>query len=1045
MVDNKSLTAIYLKEVLNLLGDYIMLKKLLLVFPLVISINIFAQDSESASDVEEVVTVGSQIKGAKITGALPVTVISTEDIEGIGVESGDELFAELAEMGSNNFNQTDFSGGYNASRGDVGSLDLRNIGTGNTLTLLNGRRLVQSPGYATEWVGGSYVPVSSVNSNLIPVYGSERIEILRDGAASIYGADAVAGVINTVLKDDFEGLTVRLRTNWYDSFEAQDNKVSIQWGKDYADGTNVSVYYDGYIREKIRGAEDPKWVNGDLRRYLPSPTSNDPDGQFNDSTWRNASASSVWGQFYTGSGSNVHSMYRPDDSNCTRTPNSNMYSIPGLTNMCIYDSSSIRAENRTNYGETYDKRGDLDRHNIVVFINRELDNGIEAYSEISFYQSKSDKVLYAGTHLGLGSSSKQGGNTQPFLIPSTNYWLNQIQQGPIGSSGGALFVDEEADHLWARYFRFSTPRSWDSTRQTWRLLQGFRGTYGDWDWDAAVVASKGTSKMNNHGRANLTLLDAALARSTPDAYNPFCAGVNCGEEEFMTTIYRNNTTELYMVDFKMSNPSVYSLPAGDVGMLVGAEIRKETMDDARDPNIDGTIVYSTVPEAKNQATFPYISNISNSSPSPNTYGERTVASIFLEMQIPLATNLESQLAVRGENADDYGSNVVGKFAVGYTPTDWLKIRGSKSTSHRAPNLITVNEGMVVRNNTLQDYLYTAANGEEGDSYSIQRVAKGNDNLEAEESTNTNFGIVVTPFDDLIITIDTWEIAAENTVGLFGERNHLLLDTLIRAEGGPSECTGNPFVIRGTFVEDNDPESTTYNADWDSNFCKSGMVQRVEDVYVNLDNRTLSGTDMAIEYSIDTSFGSFSAKLMSVQYDEFLQEASGDSVRLIEATKNGGALAGLPAPAGYGDLLNTFTNRAYPEVKNTLRISWRNGPWNAYLSQTRIGSFQDLGTTDNAKVVDVSGSKNDVYACSQPLLNTYVPGSYTCGDTWKVDAMRTVNLTVGYKFDNGLRVRGTIRNLEDERAPLSDEYTWGFVADQHSDYGKSYSLELYKNF
>ena len=274
---------------------------------------------------------------------------------------------------------------------------------------------------------------------------------------------------------------------------------------------------------------------------------------------------------------------------------------------------------------------------------------------------------------------------------------------------------------------------------------------------------------------------------------------------------------------------------------------------------------------------------------------------------------------------------------------------------------------------------------------------------------------------------------------------MLLDTLIRAEGGPSECTGNPFVIRGTFVEDNDPESTTYNADWDSNFCKSGMVQRVEDVYVNLDNRTLSGTDMAIEYSIDTSFGSFSAKLMSVQYDEFLQEASGDSVRLIEATKNGGALAGLPAPAGYGDLLNTFTNRAYPEVKNTLRISWRNGPWNAYLSQTRIGSFQDLGTTDNAKVVDVSGSKNDVYACSQPLLNTYVPGSYTCGDTWKVDAMRTVNLTVGYKFDNGLRVRGTIRNLEDERAPLSDEYTWGFVADQHSDYGKSYSLELYKNF
>ena len=284
--------------------------KYLLSLTLLLPLAIIAQDSDD-SEVEEVVVVGSQIKGAKITGALPVTVITAEDIESLGVESGEELFADLAENGSNNFNQTDFSGGYNASRGDVGSLDLRNIGTGNTLTLLNGRRLVQSPGYATEFVGGSFVPVSSVNSNLIPVYGSERIEILRDGASSIYGADAVAGVINTVLKDDFDGTTVRVRNNWYDSFEAKDTKVSVQWGKTFDDGTNVSVYFDRYRRDRIRGIEDPKWANGDMRRLLDSPTSGTPEGEFNDTTWRNASASSIWGQFYTGSGSNVHSMYRP--------------------------------------------------------------------------------------------------------------------------------------------------------------------------------------------------------------------------------------------------------------------------------------------------------------------------------------------------------------------------------------------------------------------------------------------------------------------------------------------------------------------------------------------------------------------------------------------------------------------------------------------------------------------------------------------------------------------------------------------------------------
>ena len=142
---------------------FLKLLSILLILPITL---VLAQEE---SDVEEVVVVGSQIKGAKITGALPVTVITTADIESLAVESGEELFADLAENGGNNFNQTDFSGGYNASRGDVGSLDLRNIGTGNTVTLLNGRRLVQSPGYATEWVGGSFVPVTSVNSNLIPV------------------------------------------------------------------------------------------------------------------------------------------------------------------------------------------------------------------------------------------------------------------------------------------------------------------------------------------------------------------------------------------------------------------------------------------------------------------------------------------------------------------------------------------------------------------------------------------------------------------------------------------------------------------------------------------------------------------------------------------------------------------------------------------------------------------------------------------------------------------------------------------------------------
>jgi outer membrane cobalamin receptor len=100
--------------------------KYFFLIPAVLSFNLFAQDAANSSDVEEIVVVGSQIKGAKITGSLPVSIITSEDIEALGIESGEELVANIAENGGNNFNQTDFNGGYNANRGDVGALDLRN-------------------------------------------------------------------------------------------------------------------------------------------------------------------------------------------------------------------------------------------------------------------------------------------------------------------------------------------------------------------------------------------------------------------------------------------------------------------------------------------------------------------------------------------------------------------------------------------------------------------------------------------------------------------------------------------------------------------------------------------------------------------------------------------------------------------------------------------------------------------------------------------------------------------------------------------------------
>ena len=97
-------------------------------------------------------------------------------------------------------------------------------------------------------------------------------------------------------------------------------------------------------------------------------------------------------------------------------------------------------------------------------------------------------------------------------------------------------------------------------RTTLRLLQGWRGSRGNWDWDTAFLWSNAKAKQDNYGRQSMTLLDQALALSTPDAYNPFCGGNGCSDETpFTISIIRDNTTSLYMWDLKMSNPNVYEL------------------------------------------------------------------------------------------------------------------------------------------------------------------------------------------------------------------------------------------------------------------------------------------------------------------------------------------------------------------------------------------------------------------------------------------------------------------------------------------------------
>ena len=962
----------------------------------------YSADDESA--VEEVVVTGSQIKGAKITGALPVSVITGIDIEAIAADSGDDLLESIAEQGQNYFTEAeDASGGVNASRGDVGAYNLRNLGVGNSLTLLNGRRLVNSPGYQTELIGGDYVPTVSVNSNLIPVSGIERLEILRDGASAIYGADAVAGVINNVLQTDFEGLNVTARVSAYDHFSAEDTKITAKWGSFFNDGsTNVSVFFDYYDRDNINAQEDPRWGAGDHRPFV------DDDSPWKTSTsFRNLSSNSLYGQFDMVSSSE----HKGESYNHLWTDSNGEFEIfPLGDDKCTnrghplfdtgYGTCIAQDGNgalRSNFWGPTDVRSELVRTNVVLFINHDMGNGNESFTELAFYKSDSDRTAHASYAF---SSSKH-------RVGADNYYLNQLMVDVDGVptaifAGTPLYIDN--------YRYEEKQRMVNVKKDTYRFLQGFRGTNGDWDWETAFVTSKATSDDVTSNRMSNNLLKEALNDPTPAAYNPFSAGVDSNIERTLIDVYRKGSSELTMVDFKMSNNDFWELPGGNAALLLGVEYRDEEIDDDRDPRLDGTITYTDY----EGDTYPLVADVLNSSPTGDVSGSRDVLSVFTEMQIPVNDRVNMQLALRNEDFSDYGSSTVGKLAIGMDIAPWLDFRASVSTAFRAPNIIQVNEKTVVRSGTRYDRaafqvnaVQSVENVIDSDSrYTIQRMATGAENLEAEESDNTSFGLVLTPTDNLIVTVDTWSIEKDKTIGLFGRENQTVNDMLLRFANGTNNCdtfAGDPLVVREAA---DDGDAAGFAA---AGVCPFGDIKFIKNNYTNMALRTVAGTDLGVYFNVESDIGDFDVRYIGTFLDKFEQKASGDFAAL-QAQKDAGEIPDSIPLKGFGDLLGK--DGVY-DNKHTLRVSWDKGPYRVSLFGLKKGSFEQtsLGLKD--------------------------------GKPYIVPSMTTLNLTMSYDFelnDHDARIRFAVKNLQDERAPTADRY-YGYYADAHQDYGRNYYLDF----
>ena len=982
--------------------------------------------AEEPTTLDKVTVVGSHIQGASTTDALPVMVVGAEQIDAAGAISGDELMRTIPQMGDVLFDASNNPQTSNAARGDVNSVNLRSLGVGNTLVLLNGRRLVQHPTSQGTSDTGT-VPVQSFNSNAIPVSGLDRMEILLDGAAAIYGADAVAGVVNTVLQTDFDGVSASTRYGGAEGTGMSEFELNLFAGRNFDRG-NVSAFVNYVDRSELMAEDQDFTATDDLRALFADY----PDFA-GLAALDGRSSHTPWARLTVG----PRAVIRSNGVAVTNTagafrvqPSSFGCGVSLGIDLCL--ASGNHNFNTTNREMRYDTRHgtsvrpSVERINLFLTGHYDVGDNVEAFGEVGFYHAVSE------------ATQPPVVNLNSLWIPATNYW-NPFGAAtlPDGSPNpnrlpGLTNVPTAGLPVQMSNYRYVDTGFQRVRVENYqaRFLAGLRGEWNGWNWETALLYSEAEAE-DRSPNINMTLLQQQLALATPDAYNPFSGGCvstptygDCSPSSqaaidgIVFDLVRESRTTLTMADFKMSRGDLFSLPAGSVGVAFGAEARRETQRDDRDANLDGTYTFTDMVTGETN-----LSNVAAVSPNPDTRGSRNVGSAYVEfavplvsedMDIPLVHRLDMQLAGRYEHYSDFGSVAKPKVALAWDLVEGLRLRGSYSEGFRAPNLEQTNATQYARLASGVDHIRCEADLRAGRIASFSACGQntagasllvaGNPDLEPEESTNTSFGVVFQPtfiperFGSFTFTVDRWKIKQEQIVGLLGAQTALTVDYLARVGGG-----SNPLVVREA------PTQEDIDAFAGTGIDPVGRVIAINDRFINLQPQTAGGLDFGVDWSLRrTRFGSFSVNLNATRLLEFTRDP-GDIVNALYAARAAGTIDPLtPLP----DPSQLIGQNGRPEWRASGSLTWNKAAW-------RVGySAQYMSAFEQPQLLGISG------------------------DPWVVDQRLTHNLYGQYRFADGTAVRLGVRDLTDEGPSLADG---GYRGSLHNPWGRYWYVNISRSF
>jgi iron complex outermembrane receptor protein len=688
-------------------------------------------EDDQALQGDDVVVTGSIFRRTNTETPSPVTVLTAQNLQSRGLVTIADAVQTLSAGNGGGIPQN-FTGAF--ASGST-SISLRGLTTNSTLTLFDGLRAAPYP--LADDGQRSFVDLNTIPSAIV-----DRIEVLKDGASSTYGADAIAGVVNIILKKEIKGIEGRVEAGTAQRGYAGNQRVQLTAGYGDLSEQGFNVYMSGEYQHV------DKVVSKDVR--FPYNTNNllsiDAGNGF---TGRNGNFGFTPPAATSSSGATV-GIVRPGTISPARTDIPFATAIAGGQFQVLGSCASQNLTTRTNSTGSYCEQDLVNQYGVIspeqtrfggtVHATANIGSAAQAYFVGTFYQSK---VTIDGTPQSIRSNGNPV-ETRGIALPARLSNGQPNPQNPFAAQNQAAII----------YYRFGDiPTSLTNISRTYRAATGIDGTFGTgWGYSASATYMRTDLDQNSTGLLYVPGLAAAINNGTYNFVNP-SLNTQAVRDSISRPLNTRASSDLWQVQALVTKDIVEIVPGSPIQLGVGGQVRYEDINDpTRVPNRDFITVN------------PF-----------QAVGNRYIYAGFFELNAPLLESLEVNASGRYDKYSDVGfSRFSPKIGAKFTPIRQIAVRGTYSQGFRAPSIPEVSGSVIGFTQYIPGTGLSSAdqatlagryqnNSYITTQYGLGNNSTGNPDIQPETSRSFTGGVVLQPTPWLSLTVDYYNIEKKNLI------------------------------------------------------------------------------------------------------------------------------------------------------------------------------------------------------------------------------------------------------------------------------------------